>query len=361
VSRYCSARSAICWSRVEDLGDGGGDLLEAFEDVLALARVHPAALLGEVEAEQQAADDLGGERLGGGDRDLGAGVGVEHPVGLAGQGRADHVAQRDDRGALVTGVGGRGDRVGGLARLRDGDHERVVVEDRVAVAELAGDLDLDRDAGPVLDRELADHAGVQRGPAGEDEDLVDAAELAFVGPQLVEVESAVLAEPAEEGLADRLGLLVDLLEHEVLVALLLGRVDVPADRVAVRFGLVAVDVDDLDALGGDPGDLAVEERGDVAGVGDQRGDVGGAVADPVVVGDDQRRLELGDHDRVGLVGGDEAERVGALEGGDHPLRTAVSRSGVSIASSSRSTRWAATSESVSERNLAPSSDARSDR
>jgi hypothetical protein len=106
------------------------------------------------------------------------------------------------------------------------------------------------------------------------------------------VEATVLAEPAEQRLADGLRLLVDLLEHEVLVALLLGRVDVPADRVAVRFGGGAVDVDDLDAVGADAGDLAVEERGDVAGVGDQRGHVGGAVAHPVVVGDDQGASNL---------------------------------------------------------------------
>jgi hypothetical protein len=33
----------------------------------------------------------------------------------------------------------------------------------------------------------------------------------------------------------------------VVVALLLGRVEVPVDRVAVGLGRVAVDVDDLDA------------------------------------------------------------------------------------------------------------------
>jgi hypothetical protein len=163
-----------------------------------------AADLGEVEAEQQAPDDLGRERLGGGDGDLGPGVGVEHPSASRASVEPTTLHEREHRGALVAGVARGGDGVAGLAGLRDRDDERVRVEDRVAVAELAGDLDLDRDAGPVLDRELADHAGVQRRAAGDDEHLVDAAELALVGAQLVEVEPSV-GQPVEQGVGDGLG------------------------------------------------------------------------------------------------------------------------------------------------------------
>ena len=64
-------------------------------------------------------------------------------------------------------------RVDRLARLRDGERERVGAEDRVAVAELAGDLDLDGQPGPVLDRVLRHEARVVRGAARDHEDLVD--------------------------------------------------------------------------------------------------------------------------------------------------------------------------------------------
>ena len=67
--------------------------------------------------------------------------------------------------------------VHGLPRLRDGDDEGVGTNDRIAVAELARELDLDRDAGPVLDRVLRDHACVRRSAAGDDDNLVHRAQV----------------------------------------------------------------------------------------------------------------------------------------------------------------------------------------
>ncbi len=54
---------------------------------------------------------------------------------------------------------------------------RALVDDRVAVAELVGEGDLDGDAGPVLDGVLGDHAGVGGGAARDDGDAVDVAQL----------------------------------------------------------------------------------------------------------------------------------------------------------------------------------------
>ena len=68
----------------------------------------------------------------------------------------------------------RRQRVGGLPRLADRQHDRVPVDDRVAVAELRGNIHLHRDAGDVLDQDFADHAGVRGRAAGGDDDLLDA-------------------------------------------------------------------------------------------------------------------------------------------------------------------------------------------
>jgi hypothetical protein len=75
--------------------------------------------------------------------DLGAGVGVDHRVGLARDGRAVGVADRDQgEGALLAGVR-TAIRVSAVSPdWRDGDHQRAGVDDRVAVAELGGQLDL---------------------------------------------------------------------------------------------------------------------------------------------------------------------------------------------------------------------------
>ena len=119
-------------------------------------------------------------------------------------------------------------RVGGLAGLRDRDHQRAAVQHRVAVAEFAGQLHLDGQPRPVLDRVLGQQPGVIRGAAGHHEHLVDLAQFLIGQPLLVEHDPAVDEVP-EQGVGHRGGLLGDLLEHEVLVAALFGGGQVPVD------------------------------------------------------------------------------------------------------------------------------------
>ena len=80
----------------------------------------------ELQREQVERDDLGGERLGAGDADLGAGVRVEHVVALARDRRVAHVADREHARALRLALAQRGERVGRLAGLRDRDHEHAL-------------------------------------------------------------------------------------------------------------------------------------------------------------------------------------------------------------------------------------------
>ena len=64
---------------------------------------------------------------------------------------------------------------------------------------------------------------------------------------LVEDELAARAAPVEQRVGHRLGLLVDLLGHEVLVAALLRRLEVPGDGDLVGQDRGAVERRDLDA------------------------------------------------------------------------------------------------------------------
>ena len=259
----------------EHLGDGLGQAAQVVDDRGDLVLVLHAAHLGEEQPDEVAGDDLAEERLGRGDGDLGAGVRVEHGVGLARDGRAVGVADGQDAGPLLPRVAQRHQRVHRLAGLADDDDQRRPVEHRVAVAELAGDLDLDGDAGPVLDRVLGDQPGVVGGAAGDHEDLVDVAQLLVGEADLVQDQVAVLAEPAEQGVGDGLGLLGDLLEHEPVVAALLGGGGVPVDRVGGGLDRPPVEVGDGDAaVAVDLDDLVLAELERVAGVADEGGDVG---------------------------------------------------------------------------------------
>ncbi len=83
---------------------------------------------------------------------------VDAGVGLAGDRRADDVDDAQRERAALLGLLQRRERVGGLAGLADRDDDRAVLDDRVAVAELAGVLDLGGDLREILHQVLADHA-----------------------------------------------------------------------------------------------------------------------------------------------------------------------------------------------------------
>ena len=192
------------------------------------------AKLGEVEGEDEEGGELGGEGLGGGDADLRAGVGGDGALGLAGDGGSDDVADGEGFGTLGDEFALGGDGVGGLAGLGDEEADGAGVGDGIAVAVLAGVVDLGGEAGEALDHELAGEAGVPGGSAGGDGDLGGGAEFFFGDLHgLKKNLTCVQGNAAECGVADGAGLLVDLLEHEVLVAGLFGLDGVPED--ALRF------------------------------------------------------------------------------------------------------------------------------
>ena len=133
-----------------------------------------------------------------------------------------------------------------------------------------------------------------------------------VGDRLAQVEVDAVGAHGAVGdrLGDRVRLLVDLLEHERLVAALLGGLGVPLDRLdrAVDLGSPA-GVEQLDAVGRDDDDLVVLDELDLARVLEEGGDAGGDELLAVAAADDQRALLAGADQQVGLVGGDDDERV----------------------------------------------------
>src|SRR2546423_1663356 len=123
---------------------------------------------------------------------------------------------------------------GGLPRRAGGAREH-----RVAVAPLAGDVRLDGDPSPLLDDVAADDARVVGGAAGENDDAAQVAELLVGQAEALEHEVSV-ADTVAERLLDRIRLLVDLLQHEGLVAGLLGRLLVPVDLERLALDLAVL-------------------------------------------------------------------------------------------------------------------------
>jgi hypothetical protein len=140
-------------------------------------------------------------------------VGVEAKLGARDR-RLDHVADRQHLGALGLGLAHRGQGVGGLARLADRDHDVAGADDRVAVAELAGEsTSTGMRARPSISSSPSSD-GVPRGAAGDDDDALDRSPTLEL--DLVEVARRRARGPrGRAGCRDRPRLLVDLLEHEV--------------------------------------------------------------------------------------------------------------------------------------------------
>src|SRR5260370_15342323 len=132
---------------------------------------------------------MGDEGLGRRHANLRPGVQVDDAVAFQGHRAAADVGDGDDLGLPLPRLANSGQRVGGLARLRDADHQRVLVDDRLAVAELRRRLDFDRDARQVLDDVFAEKRSVVGGAGRHHLDVVHLEQLAIGQSELPKVTS----------------------------------------------------------------------------------------------------------------------------------------------------------------------------
>ena len=112
--------------------------------------------------------------------------------------------------------------------LRDRDDERPVRHDGVPVPVFGRVFHLHRDACEFFDHVFADEGGVPAGAARGDHDPLDALHRVLEREESAELRRALLLEQAApHGVPYRIGLLEDLLEHEVLVAAALDLSEIP--------------------------------------------------------------------------------------------------------------------------------------
>ena len=181
--------------------------------------------------------------------------------------RAHDVRDGEHGGAPLLRDPHRREGVRGLAGLGDADDEIPGADDRVAVAILARDLDLDGHPRELLDRVAADQARVERRAAGDDDDPLRPEQLLVAERALVVQVHPVLADGAVgDRLGERVRLLVDLLEHERLVAALLGGLLVPVHDRHLPLDDLALGREDRRGARLDHHDLAVLDVHDAAGL-----------------------------------------------------------------------------------------------
>src|SRR6516165_1361240 len=151
-------------------------------------------------------------------------------IRLARDATADDIAQRQRRVPLALGLAQRSQGVCRLARLRDSYDDRIAVNGRIAIAKLRGILDLDRDAGKLLEQVLAHERRVIAGTAGRKDEAVGPAKLLGVKVETAEVSAFIRSiQPAAHGVFQGLRLLIDLLEHVVFEGALVSIPWIPVD------------------------------------------------------------------------------------------------------------------------------------
>ena len=251
---------------------------------------------------------------------------------------------------VLARIAQRRQRVGGLARLRNEDRERARIERRLAVAELGGDIDFDRQVREPLEPVSRDHAGVIGGAAGGDRNALERAEIER---QLHRQRDALghHVEIMRERVADHFRLLVNFLRHEMAMVALVdehhGRLRL--EHVAVhdarrwRRGFRRCRVDD--------GAVAVLQIAHRVGEGRERDRVRAEIHRVVAEADRERRALAGADQQIFFAGKQEREREGAAQPRQRRLRPPRPANGP--ASISSVTRCATTSLSVSVANLAP--------
>ena len=299
-----------------------GDGLEFGQDPVVRILGDGAQQLGAVQADEVDHRQLGGVGLGGGHGDLRPGPGVEHPVALPGDGGAHHVDDGEHLGSQPLGLPHGGQSVDGLAGLADDQGKGVLGHDGVAVPELRGQGHFHRLAQQLFQNIFGVHAHVVGGAAGDDAQLVHLGHVPGGEGQVVQHHSAVL-DPGGDGLSDGLGLLHDLLGHEVLVPALFGGGDLPVHVMVLLLHRAEVGVIYPQVVGGELGDLPIVQVAHLSGVFDEGGDVAGQEVGPLPEAQDQGGVLAHGDEPIGAVGAQDPQGVGALDAGeglDHRLQ-----------------------------------------
>ena len=291
--------------------DCGRQVAQRVQPVRLALRGQTSAQFGEREREQEQRRQLRRESLGRRDTDLGAGAGEIGERSLT-----HHRARRDvadpERVSMAerSRVPERGQRIGGLPRLRNDHDQRIGVRDAVAVSVLAGDLRLRGDARHAFEPQARHHAGVVARPAREDMHRIDRRQDLFGAAAK---ERGIDASDAFERIGNRARLLEDFLLHEVSVRPELDRCvrDVHRDFLPRRGH--AVDIVNSELLPSHVGDIAFFQVDDALGDLRERGRVGRKKMIVISHADEQGAPRACAYQAARLACADRRDRVGAAE------------------------------------------------
>ncbi len=211
----------------------------------------------------------------------------------------------------------RGQRVRRLSALRDEQGKPAFRQDRLAITKLAREIDVDRDAGKLLEPVFADHARIIGCTAGNDGDALDRADVEIHLRQCHALFDR--AQVGAQRLRDHGRLFENLLLHEVVEIALLDRRRGRARGLHRPLYNHARGIVDDRLVAGDRDPVALFEIGNLLG---QRGECQCVRAEEglaLAIAHDQRRAEPRADQHVGMVAEGDGQRKGTAQARQHLL------------------------------------------
>jgi hypothetical protein len=156
-----------------------------------------------------------------------------------------------------------------FARLGDRQHERVLVNGRVAVSEFTRILHLHRQVRQFFEQVFAHEGRMPTGAAGDHDDTVDGSQLARGQVQAAQLGGGfVQIDAAAQRVSHRFRLLEDFLQHEMRERSPFGRFGAKFDLTDLDLRGIRAQVDHLEVVGRDRHHIVVIQVNNLSRVGE---------------------------------------------------------------------------------------------
>ena len=297
---------------LENLLDLLRQLLQGQQQTAIFLIGNGAQSLGHIQCENIHNGQLGGIRLGGCHGDFRAGPGVDYIVRLFGDGGAHHIDNGHGSSPTALCLSESGQGIGGLTGLGDDQHQGIFVAQGITVAELGSQHGLHGNPAQLLHHILAHAAHIIGAAAGHHIHPGELFDVIPIQGNIIQHNSSV-PNSGGNGIGKRLGLLVDLLNHKMVIAVLLGGGELPINVLGGLLQFISLAVIEMDGIGGHFHQLVIVQIHHLTGIPEHSGDIRRYKVAAVTIAKDHGTGFFGRHNGVGIVLAQGHEGIAALD------------------------------------------------
>ena len=291
-------------------------LLQISQQRLEYFRTNGLTNLCKLQSNQIDDSELRGVALGRCNRDFRTCHRVQHVIAFAGDGAANGIDDGQNVHIVCLCLTQCGQCISGLAGLADGDAQIIAAENRTAVTELGCQIHFNRNAGQLLNDVLADHGSVPSRAAGNHVNAADVLDALVAQTQFIQCDFSVMHAGANAG-AQRVGLFLDFLHHEVIVTALFCGGNIVIYRIHFVVNRLAIHIHQLHGIRLDERDFVVAQQIILAGMVEYRRNIRCDVIFVFAQTDNHRAVLANCEQGVRIVGAQDAQCIRAADAVQH--------------------------------------------